>query len=44
MQTLIWIYGAGGVGKETHWLIQENLSSQIEVLGFVDDFKFDQLF
>jgi sugar O-acyltransferase (sialic acid O-acetyltransferase NeuD family) len=44
MQTLIWIYGAGGMGKETHWLIQENLSSQIAVLGFVDDFKFDQLF
>lgn len=40
----IWIYGAGGMGKETHWLIQENLSDQFEVLGFVDDFKMDHLF
>ena len=32
------------MGKETHWLIQENLSNQFEVLGFVDDFKIDPLF
>lgn len=32
------------MGKETHWLIQENLSNQFKVLGFVDDFKRDQLF
>jgi hypothetical protein len=40
----IWIYGAGGMGKETHWLIQENLSNQLKVLGFVDDFKTNHLF
>jgi sugar O-acyltransferase (sialic acid O-acetyltransferase NeuD family) len=40
----IWIYGAGGMGKETHWLIQENLSNQFYILGFVDDFKTVQLF
>ena len=44
MQTPIWIYGAGGMGKETRWLIEENLSNQFKVLGFVDDFKTDQLF
>lgn len=44
MQKPIWIYGAGGMGKETYWLIQENLSNQFKVLGFVDDFKTDQLF
>lgn len=32
------------MGKETHWLIQENLSNQYMVLGFVDDFKTDHLF
>ncbi len=40
----IWIYGAGGMGKETHWLIQENLSNQFNILGFVDDFKTDHIF
>jgi sugar O-acyltransferase (sialic acid O-acetyltransferase NeuD family) len=44
MQTPIWIYGAGGMGKETHWLIQENLSNQFNILGFIDDFKTDKLF
>jgi sugar O-acyltransferase (sialic acid O-acetyltransferase NeuD family) len=44
MQTPIWIYGAGGMGKETHWLIQENLTNQFNVLGFVDDFKTNQSF
>jgi acetyltransferase EpsM len=44
MQSLIWIYGAGGMGKETHWLIQENLTTQFNVLGFVDDFKTNQFF
>ena len=44
MQSLIWIYGAGGMGKETQWLIQENLSNQFKVLGFVDDFKTNQFF
>jgi sugar O-acyltransferase (sialic acid O-acetyltransferase NeuD family) len=39
MKTPIWIYGAGGMGKETHWLIQENLAKQFIVLGFLDDFK-----
>ena len=32
------------MGKETQWLIKENLTNQFEVLGFVDDFKTDQLF
>jgi sugar O-acyltransferase (sialic acid O-acetyltransferase NeuD family) len=40
----IWIYGAGGMGKETLWLIQENLFNQFKVLGFVDDFKMGHLF
>lgn len=44
MQKPICIYGAGGMGKETYWLIQENLSNQFNVLGFIDDFKTDQLF
>jgi hypothetical protein len=44
VQNLNWIYRAGGIGKEIRRLIQENLSSQIEILGFVNDFKFNQLF
>ena len=34
----IWIYGAGGMGKETLWLINDCLNDY-NVKGFVDDFK-----
>ena len=44
MQKSIWIYGAGGMGKETLWLIEEMLANEINVLGFVDDFKLDTQF
>jgi sugar O-acyltransferase (sialic acid O-acetyltransferase NeuD family) len=45
MQKSIWIYGAGGMGKETLWLIKESLENSFTVLGFIDDFKFnDNLF
>lgn len=36
-KTHIWIYGAGGMGKETLWLIAE--ISYFVVDGFIDDFK-----
>jgi sugar O-acyltransferase (sialic acid O-acetyltransferase NeuD family) len=44
LQTSIWIYGAGGMGKEANWLILDSLSNCLRVLGFVDDFKSDKLF
>jgi sugar O-acyltransferase (sialic acid O-acetyltransferase NeuD family) len=44
MQKSIWIYGAGGMGKETLWLIDEMISDKINVLGFVDDYKLDDQF
>ncbi len=44
MQKSVWIYGAGGMGKETLWLIEEMLANEINVLGFVDDFKLDNKF
>ena len=44
MQKSIWIYGAGGMGKETLWLIEEMISDKINVLGFVDDYKLDDQF
>lgn len=44
MKKSIWIYGAGGMGKETLWLIEEMLANEINVLGFVDDFKLDTKF
>jgi sugar O-acyltransferase (sialic acid O-acetyltransferase NeuD family) len=44
MNKSIWIYGAGGMGKETLWLIEEMLANEINVLGFVDDFKLDTQF
>jgi len=44
MKIPIWIYGAGGMGKETHWLIEESLSNKFNILGFVDNFKKGDLF
>jgi sugar O-acyltransferase (sialic acid O-acetyltransferase NeuD family) len=35
----IWIYGAGGMGKETLWLINDIDSSEFNVVGFIDDYK-----
>jgi sugar O-acyltransferase (sialic acid O-acetyltransferase NeuD family) len=43
MKTSIWIYGAGGMGSELKWLIEESCSSQFEIEGFVDDFKSETL-
>ena len=36
-KTYLWIYGAGGMGMETLWLISE--ISNYVVDGFIDDFK-----
>ncbi|MBC7381815.1 MAG: acetyltransferase [Bacteroidia bacterium] len=40
----IWIYGAGGMGKETLWLISDIEDKKFNVLGFIDDFKREHLF
>jgi sugar O-acyltransferase (sialic acid O-acetyltransferase NeuD family) len=40
----IWVYGAGGMGKETLWLINEIDSSEFNVVGFIDDYKKDARF
>jgi len=44
MQKPIWIYGAGGMGKETNWLIETYLSNKWLVKGFIDDYKPSGLF
>ncbi|MBJ7427863.1 MAG: NeuD/PglB/VioB family sugar acetyltransferase [Bacteroidia bacterium] len=44
MQKPIWIYGAGGMGKETNWLIETYLSNEWLVKGFIDDYKPSGLF
>jgi sugar O-acyltransferase (sialic acid O-acetyltransferase NeuD family) len=38
----IWIYGAGGMGRETLWLIKDSEESIVNVAGFIDDFKANQ--
>jgi acetyltransferase EpsM len=40
MKNNIWIYGAGGMGKETLWLLKD-CSNDFAVKGFVDDYKFE---
>jgi acetyltransferase EpsM len=37
MQEPFWIYGAGGMGKETLWLIEDSMYNN--VIGFIDDYK-----
>lgn len=44
MQKPIWIYGAGGIGKETNWLLETYLSNEWLVKGFIDDYKPSGLF
>lgn len=39
MQQPIWIYGAGGMGKETYWLIEQYLLNTWVIKGFIDDYK-----
>lgn len=34
----LWIYGAGGMGKETNWLLSDCLDD-FQLKGFIDDFK-----
>lgn len=36
MNESVWIYGAGGMGKETHWLASD--ISEYTIAGFIDDF------
>ena len=43
MKDSIWIYGAGGMGSELKWLIEESCSDKFEIIGFIDDFKSDDL-
>jgi acetyltransferase EpsM len=37
MSVKLWIYGAGGMGKETLWLA--SVISEYNIAGFIDDFK-----
>jgi sugar O-acyltransferase (sialic acid O-acetyltransferase NeuD family) len=41
MKYSVWIYGAGGMGSELKWLIEESCSDKFELSGFVDDYKND---
>lgn len=40
----IWIYGAGGMGKETLWLINDIDKNEYQVSGFIDDYKQEETF
>ena len=40
----IWIYGAGGMGKETLWLINDIVTNEFHVSGFIDDYKKESRF
>lgn len=43
MKNSVWIYGAGGMGSELKWLLEESCSDNFELEGFVDDYKSDGL-